>query len=290
MGGGGGQRPAARRPPPTAGAPPRAQTRRRGPARPHLGRRASCAGFSAEARRSACRLPRRRSLHGLGCPLGTRHLPGLGLGAPGGRPGRLGFGCRPLAASRPPSSSPAVQQTRQAPPSRGASAHAPSSAPPRPSVGLRGPLHARLVSALSHSSAKLPDHLGGPSFRCGLFHSRPPSGLSPGLWLTAVSPAKRPARVTRWKNVFVNVLAPPCAPHGPASLRLLLQVPSSIHTCRSWARWRPCGHSATRGRAGRQDGAQATGVGLWVSSHRPGSIPASGAQDIDVWCHQGMKP
>ena len=74
--------------PPTAGAPPRAQTRRRGPARPHLGRRASCAGFSAEARRSACRLPRRRSLHGLGCPLGTRHLPGLGLGAPGGRPGR----------------------------------------------------------------------------------------------------------------------------------------------------------------------------------------------------------
>lgn len=150
--------------PPTAGAPPRAQTRRRGPARPHLGRRASCAGFSAEARRSACRLPRRRSLHGLGCPLGTRHLPGLGLGAPGRRPGRLGFGCRPLAASRPPSSSPAVQQTRQAPPSRGASAHAPSSAPPRPSVGLRGPLHARLVSALSHSSAKLPDHLGGPSF------------------------------------------------------------------------------------------------------------------------------
>lgn len=75
-----------------------------------------------------------------------------------------GFGCRPLAASRPPSSSPAVQQTRQAPPSRGASAHAPSSAPPRPSVGLRGPLHARLVSALSHSSAKLPDHLGGHSF------------------------------------------------------------------------------------------------------------------------------
>lgn len=182
--------------PQPAGTPPalRAQTRHGtpGPSPPHLGRRASCAWFSAEAHQSACRLPRRRSPRGLGCPSGTRRWPGLGPGAPGGGTGWDAFGLEVPAGSRRP--------LPRRPANTPSSAHAPEPlrvrfplpTPPRPAPPPR------LSCGSSHPSARLrsqPRATRGPSVTIKGAPVSDVGLVSAGLWLRAVSGAPQLPRM-----------------------------------------------------------------------------------------------